>query len=246
MSNDTKQSRQPAGSPASTGGEFKTMSRLEAAGVELSAPPSLASRTGLLVEVDDPVSIGNGAQQWRVTGVVDEQTVQLTADDGKSRKAKAATLVIGRPLAEMPNGRYSAHPKDEQIVVELIAKWQDRDPEYTAQLEDTLENLPFWGVGSYDTARIKSLVPKPLWTRVAQSPQTALYLSLRGEQNGYTHQDALTAAEGHAAMSNRRPERAELEAMSDAELRESVLVWGIRNDSEARNLTRDVQAARVV
>jgi len=32
--------------------------------------------------------------------------------------------------------------------------------------------------------------------------------------------------------------------MTDAQLREAVLVWGIRNNTAARDLTREVQAAR--
>lgn len=225
-------------------GRYETRAAKEAVGVSLTGSGALASKSGLPLEVGDPVSIGSGTQRWNVTGLIDAQTVQLTYDDGRSRKAKAATLLVDRPRADMPNGKYNAHPKDEALVVDLIAKWRDRDPEYTAQLEQTLEDLPFWGVGSYDTARIKELVPQALWTRVAQSKQTTLYLSLREPHNGWTHEDALIAAEGHGTLPGRRPQRAELEAMSDADLHEAVLVWGIRNDDDSRLLTRAVRDAR--
>jgi hypothetical protein len=196
------------------------------------------------VEVGDPVSIGNGQQMWEVTGIVDAQTVQLTSNDGRNRKAKASTLVVDRPQPDTPNGRYDAHPKDEELIVGLIEQWQTRDPDYADALKATLEDLPFWGVGPTDTARIKAIVPKALWTRIAQSRARTLYLSLRAEQNCYSHEDALIAAEGHSTLSFRLPQRADLEAMSDEQLHEAVLVWGIRNYDDARLLTREVQDAR--
>jgi hypothetical protein len=202
------------------------------------------SRTGLVLQVDDPIAPGSGELRWVVAEVIDDVTVRLRSTTGRYRRAKSATLVVARPRPDMPNGRYSAAPSDELLILSLIKAWSLRDAAYTDLLRATLEDLPFYGVGSFERDEIKARVPRELWARVAQSRARSLYLSRTSERNGYTHEDALTAAEGHNTVPHATPLRPDLEAMTDAQLREAVLVWGIRNNSAARYLTREVQAAR--
>ena len=206
--------------------------------------PAPRSRTGLVLQVGDPIAPGSGELRWVVAELIDDVTVRLRSTTGRYRKAKSATLVVARPRPDMPNGRYSAAPSDEALILSLIDAWGPRDAAYADLLRATLEDLPFNGVGPSQRDEIKARVPRHLWARVAQSRSRSLYLSLTSEHNGYTHEDALTAADGHSTVPHATPLRADLEAMTDTQLREAVLVWGIRNNTAARDLTREVQAAR--
>jgi len=171
------------------------------------------SRTGLVLQVGDPIAPGSGELRWVVAELIDDVTVRLRSTTGKYRKAKSATLVVARPRPDMPNGRYSAAPSDAPLILSLIEAWSPRDAAYADLLRATLEDLPFNGVGRSERDEIKARVPRHLWARVAQSRSRSLYLSLTSERNGYTHEDALIAAEGHSTVPHATPLRGDLEAV---------------------------------
>ncbi|WP_251151275.1 hypothetical protein [Cellulosimicrobium sp. Marseille-Q4280] len=249
MSAQTR-SRVPAG--VTTGGQFAASARGEAEVTLGAAAPEYDfvgqdARGVDILAGDTVVKVGGGysATAWTVVGAKGEKvTVASQNNPATRRHVNLADYTIVRPDPNYPTPEgYAAALYNQDQIEALRDVWADRDPGYAAALQDVIDDLPMRKVGStYRQAMVDQVAPEHR-REVAEGPYS-LYFSLRNGHNGWSHDDALTAANAHNALPFRPPTAEQLRAMDDEQFRAHHLAWRIRNDDATRELVEQIAAER--